>query len=205
MDSRNDVYGPDLYREYTRALAEPESLATFLKRIDASFAFLEWKRDPVEVTVDAFRRIGGWSLVYFDDFSIVLVPQDGSWAALAARDAYSLIDPTRYRPGPIPQDKAASFLDEATRAKRQGRGAFIARVMRVNALLELGRRAEALEEEKEIVSADPPLYYIFTYLGILRYSVGDLPEAAAHFRRALALNPLDRASAQRLRRISEQR
>ena len=205
MDSRNDVYGPDLYQEYTRALTEPEALAAFLKRIDASFVFLEWKTDRVEVTLEALRKLGGWRLVYFDDFAIVLVPQAGPSAELAARDGYSLIDPTRYRPGPIPHDMAASFLDEATRAKRQSRGAFIARVMRVHALLELGRRAEAIEEEKEIVAADPPLYYIFTYLGILRYSAGDHPEAAAHFRRALALNPLDRAAAERLQRISERR
>src|SRR5207245_1707826 len=152
---------------------------------------LEWKTDAIEVTPEARRKPGGWRLVYFNDFAIVLVPQPGPSAELAARDGYSLIDPTRYRPGLTPHDMAASFLDEATRAKRQSRGAFIARVMRVHALLELERRAEALEEEKEIVAADPPLYYIFTYLGILRYSAGDHPEAAAHFRRALAIHPRD--------------
>ncbi|HKN46879.1 MAG TPA: hypothetical protein VJ144_02805, partial [Candidatus Polarisedimenticolia bacterium] len=202
MDSRNDVYGSELYREYTRALADPEALAAFLKRIDASFVFLEWTRDPVEAALESLRTIGGWRLLYLDDLVMILVRGDGPWAALAARDGYALVDPAAYRPGSIPGDKAALILEEATRAVRQSHGAFIARVMRENALMALGRRAEALDEEKRIVAADPPLHYIFTYLGILRYSAGDLPEAAALFRHALAINSRDEVAAEGLRRAS---
>ncbi len=202
MDSRNDVYGADLYREYTRALADPEALAALLERTDASFIFLEWTRDPVETVLEGLRTSGGWRLVYFDDLVVVLVRRDGPWAALAARDGYTLLDPAAYRPGAIPEDQAPVTLEEATRAVRQSHGAFIARVMRENALLALGRRAEALDEEKRIVAADPPLHYIFTYLGILRYSAGDLPEAAALFRHALAINGQDLVAAEGLRRAA---
>jgi hypothetical protein len=205
IDSRNDVYGPDLYREYTRARTDSDALAALLKRIEASFAFLELQRgEPIEKTLEAFQKIGGWRIVYFDDFTVILVPQDGQWAALATRDGYSVIDPARYRPGSIPLQEAAIFLDEATRAVRQSHGAFIARLIRVEALLVLGRRSEALEEEARIVGAKPLYYHskIFTNLGILRYWAGDLPEAASHFRRALALDPRDRAAALGLQKIS---
>ena len=204
MDSRNDVYGADLYREYKHAATDPKALAAFLKRIDASFVFLDWTLHPVKATLEGLRKIGGWRLVYFDDVVVILVRQDGPFAALAARDGYTLVDPASYRPGTIPPDRAPLVLEEATRAERQSHGALITRVMRENALLALGRRAEALDEEKAIIAADPPfpLHFIFTYLGILRYSAGDLPEAATHFRHALALNHRDKVAAEGLRRSS---
>src|SRR5262249_17866262 len=82
MDSRNDVYGADLYGDYMRGLTNPDALAALLKRFDPSFAFLDWARDPIEPTLAGLRAVGGWRLVYFDDLVVVLVREDGPWAAL---------------------------------------------------------------------------------------------------------------------------
>jgi len=200
MDSRNDVYGADLYGAYTRALVDPDALARMLRGIDASFVFLEWPTPPLPGTLALLRGLGGWTLVYFDDSFVILVRRDGPWAAVAGRDGYSILDPTRFAPLKLRPEEVPGALEEATRAVRASRGAAIARVMRVNALLALGRQGEARDEEARILADRPPLSYIYTFLGILRLAGGDTAEAGDRFRQALAINPGDRVASEGLRR-----
>ncbi len=191
MDSRNDVYGSALYGDYLRAQVESDALARMLGRIDASFVFLEWTKEHAATTLGLLRQTGGWRLVYFDDDVEILVREDGPWTALALRDGFSVLEPSRYRPGSLAREDAVRALEEASRAARAGRGAYVARVMKENALLALGRRQEAFAEEAGILAEHPPLSYIYAYLGILRFGAADRVGAERLFRRALALNPTD--------------
>jgi len=201
MDSRNDVYGPELYADYNRALVDEQALRAMLERIDASFIFFEW---PHASTTLALARDLGWAMVYFDDTAVVMVRRDGPYASLAARDGYTLADPGRYRPGLRPsndsREAAAAMLREATRAAEVSRGAYVARVMQIDALLTLGRREEAAALEAGILEERPPLSYIYGFLGVLRLETGDRAAAIERFRAGLARNPNDPVSLDGLRR-----
>ncbi len=199
MDSRNDVYGEALWDEYTRACASPEDLGKFLTRLDAGFAFLEWSQQGFTTTAAALRTLpGGWRPVYFDDEAAVYVAAGGPHADLAARDGYAILEPSLFRPGAWSPEEAAHALPEADRAVARSRGAFIARVMRIEALRTLGRRDEADREEAGVVAADPPLFHIQILLGMAHAARGETAPAKARYRRALELNPASDAARQGL-------
>jgi tetratricopeptide (TPR) repeat protein len=188
MDSRNDVYGEELYRQYTRALADSDALDALVRRLDAGAILLEWPGQGMMTAAAAVHRLKEWVPAYFDDVAVIYLRADGPWAQAAARDGYSLLDPALYRGGTIRRELAARALQETERALRQQRS-YMARVMRIDALLGVGRDGEALEEERRILAEDPPLFHIYTHLGWIRLAHGERAEAAERFRRALHYQP----------------
>jgi hypothetical protein len=201
MDSRNDVYGEELWNEYTRALGSPQDLARMLGRIDARFLFIEWAQPGLMTTASAIRQLSpAWRPVYFDDTAVVYLQEGGPYAAVLARDGYALLDPALFRPASWSTAEASAALAEADRAVAASGDAFIARVMRVEALATLGRRDEAGVEEARLVADDPPLYHIQILLGLAHLARGERAEAAARLRRALELNPASSVARQALDR-----
>ncbi len=188
MDSRNDVYGEDLYRQYTRALADADALEALLRRLDAGAIVLEWPHQGMMTAAAAVHRLLDWTPVYFDDVAVVYLKTDGPWAQAAARDGHALLDPALYRGGTIKREAAAPALQEADRALGRRRS-YIARVMRIDALLGVGRDGAALAEERRILAEDPPLFHIYTHLGWIRLARGERADASARFRRALRDQP----------------
>jgi len=189
MDSRNDVYGEDLYRLYTRALTDSDALDDLLTRLDAGAILIEWPSQGMMTAAAAVHRLKGWTPVYFDDVTVIYLKDGGPWARAAARDGYTLLDPALYRGGAtIRADNAGRALQETERALRQSRS-YIARVMRIDALAGSGRTAEATEEDRRILAEDPPLFHIYTHLGWIRLGLGDSAGAAERFRRALRYQP----------------
>lgn len=188
MDSRNDVYGENLYRQYTRALADSDALEALLGRLDAGAILLEWPNQGMMTAAAAVHRLRDWTPVYFDDVAVIYLEAGGPWAQAAARDGHALLDPALYRGGTIRREEAAPALREADRALGRRRS-YIARVMRIDALLGLGRDDEALAEERRILAEDPQLFHIYTHLGWIRLARGERAEAAARFRRALRDQP----------------
>lgn len=188
MDSRNDVYGEELYREYTRALTDADTLAAMLKRIEAGAILLEWPNQGMMTAAAAVHRLKSWTPAYFDDVAVVYLETDGPWAKTLIRDGHPLLDPALYRGGTIRREEADAALQEAERALRQGRS-FIARVMRIDALLGVGREAEANDEERRILAENPPLFHIYLHLGWIRLARGERREATDRFQRALQVQP----------------
>ena len=189
MDSRNDVYGEALYDEYKKALSNPEALGTLLKQIDAQAVVLDWVEGKNLSTARLLHQVGSWVPVYFDDAAIIYMREKGDRDDLVARDGYTLLDPASYRPGAFRPEEAERALQEADRAVRGSHGCSMARVMRIDALLTLGRRDEAFREEARLLAANPNLAHIFVFLGDLRLGVGDRNGAATRYRRALQLAP----------------
>ncbi|OLD66436.1 MAG: hypothetical protein AUI52_04120 [Acidobacteria bacterium 13_1_40CM_2_68_10] len=188
MDSRNDVYGEELYRQYSRALTDADALDALLERLDAGAVLLEWPNQGMMTAAAAVHRLKDWTPVYFDDVAVIYLRADGPWAAVVARDGHSLLDPALYRGGAIRRENAAHALVEAERASSQSRS-YIARVMRIDALFGLGRDGEALLDERRILAEDPPLFHVYTHLGWIRLARGEKAEAAARFQRALRYHP----------------
>jgi hypothetical protein len=202
MDSRNDVYGEALYREYELAARDPRALRDLLDRIEATAIFLQWPNEGMVATAAAVRELGSFRPVHFDDAAVVYLEEGGAHAALVRRDAYRLLDPSLFRPGSVPPAAAPVALEEAERAVERSGGAYIARVMRADALLAAGRRSEGLAEEAAIAAADPPLHHIHIHLGLIRLAAGDPGTAAARFRRALELHPRSPAARAALQRAT---
>ena len=199
MDSRNDVYGEDLWDEYTRALVSPTDLARMTGRLDATFMLIEWPQQGMVATAAAIRDLSpAWRPVYFDDDAVVYLGVGGPYAALLGRDGYGMLDPALFRPGSWSEAGAGTALTEADRAIAASGGACIARVMRIEALRVLGRRSEAETEEARLVAEDPPLYHIQILLGLTHLARGERALAAARLRRALELNPASQAARQAL-------
>jgi tetratricopeptide (TPR) repeat protein len=189
MDSRNDVYGENLYGEYELALRDREILGALLGRIDAAAVVLGWMGGTPPPAARLLRTVGSWRPVYFDDAAIVYMRSDGGWPGLVARDGYTILDPADYRPGGLRREDAGRALAEADRAVRSGRGSSIACVMRIDALMALGRRDEALLDEERLLATRPALASIYVLLGDLHLGLGDRDTAAARYRRALDLEP----------------
>jgi len=203
MDSRNDVYGDELYRLYTRALVDSDTLDDLLKRLDAGAIVLEWPNQGMMTAAAVVHRLKGWTPVYFDDLTVIYLREGGPWARAVSRDGYALLDPALYRGGAtIRPDNAARALQESERALRQNRS-FIARVMRIDALAGSGRGGEALEEDRRILAEDPPLFHIYTHLGWIRLGLGDSAGAAERFRRALRYQPDSQVARQGLARAQD--
>jgi hypothetical protein len=205
MDSRNDVYGEALYAEYQRALADPPALASLLRRIDATFLFLQWAAPGASGAARTIAALDdGWRPVMFDDQSVVYVKQDGPYASLWSGRAYRVLDPGTFRPGMWDPTQAAVALDEAGRALAAPGGPppWIARVMQIEALTAAGRRDEARAAEARLVSEDPPLAHIHLLLGLGHLQRGEKREALARLQRALVLNPLSTPAAEALAQAS---
>ena len=194
MDSRNDVYGEDLFADYSRALGAPGDLRSMLDRLDASLIFLEWPNEGMVRTARAVREIGGWQPVYFDDVAVIYLRKGGRYDHVIRRDGYSVLDPGLFTPGRLQPGNAARGLREAEQATSRHPRSYTARVMRVDALAALGRYPEAFAEERRILNERPPLHFIYTYLGLLRLALGDRSEAAARFRLALDVAPYSEAA-----------
>lgn len=189
MDSRNDVYGEELYGEYKRALRDSAALGSLLQRLQASAVVLGWVGGRNLATARLLRQVGPWVPVAFDDAAIVYMRADGSRPDLVARDGYTLLDPARYAPGAFRADQADLAVLEAERAVSASREAFISRVMKMDALLAVGRREDALREEAQVLAGRPALPYIYVFLGDMRLALGDRQAAADRYRQALEMAP----------------
>jgi hypothetical protein len=203
MDSRNDVYGEELYESYKLALGDQVALERLLDRIEAAAIFLEWPRPNMTILADMIHRLGGWRPVYFDDTIVVYLREGGAFSHLVARDGHLIFDPVVFFPGGIPAGRSQEALAEADRAIERG-GGYVARIMRLDALAALGRYRDFVEEEARILSERPPLAHIYIYLGVLHLRSGDRRAAADRFLRALDLQPASEAALRGLREATTQ-
>ncbi|MFQ5701403.1 MAG: hypothetical protein ACE5HU_06125, partial [Acidobacteriota bacterium] len=71
MDSRNDVYGEKLYREYVMALNGRDTLDAYIRKWDIDFFLITYVSDRSPALRAYFKRSSEWFLVYFDDRQLV--------------------------------------------------------------------------------------------------------------------------------------
>jgi len=84
MDSRNDVYGEELYVEYNTALQDPAAMRGYLERHPVDF-FLLARNGVAAAVYDDLTAAGGWTPAYADDQAVVLVKKRASPGGGAGR------------------------------------------------------------------------------------------------------------------------
>jgi hypothetical protein len=200
MDSRNEVYGPELFEEFERSKQAPSAMAAYLEKYHVDF-FLVGYTDLSPPVMHYLLGEAGWAQVFFDDRNVVLVPRKGADPALIARDGYETVFPWLLPSGMIPAGRAEAFLRESTRALAACPAAWLPHWYRAQALIQLKRPNEAIGEILVAVARRPDAWQAWGTLAMLRESAGESAAAAEAYENALKANPSYRNAEVALRRL----
>jgi hypothetical protein len=200
MDSRNDVYGEDLYRGYVSALSTPRAMDRYLQGEKIDFFLLSYD-DTVPEVGDYLLRTGDWAPVYFDHASFILVRRRAGVADLIRDQEYRLLRPAALGSTRLTRANAPLALVEADRAIQQCGESFFGPFYRTKALMALGRYADALETSREAVEIDPANSTAWADMGLAYAALDDRSRAIQMYQRALQADPDNQVARENLRTL----
>jgi len=200
MDSRNDVYGEALYREYLGALRDPEGMRAYLQAHDIDFFFMAYG-DRAPGTFDYIESTGEWAPVYYDDRSFILLRRKPQYADLIAKLEFKYLKPSVVGTTEIGASNAAQILDEADRCIQNCPTAFLASFFKSKALLYLGRSEEALEVSRDVLKRDPDNVLAYADLGLIYAARNERGKAIEMYETALRINPRFTAARENLKML----
>jgi hypothetical protein len=156
MDSRNSVYGEDLYRRYRGALSTDQGMTEYLHTWPPDLALVAHRgpfRRGYDEALDrdhdlphrAFLASGKLALVDFDDVSAVYLARTPGNEELLRRDSYHVIHPVLLPPV-FPEEDLPRAVAEGERAVARHPRALVARWILANAYAQSHRPEEALEQ-----------------------------------------------------------
>ena len=189
MDSRNDVYGETLYREYTNALAGGAALESYVKRWPVDFFLITYGGDRSPAFFRTLDASPEWTLVYFDDRSVVYLKTLPRFDAILRRDGYELIDPAIAGTVEITREDGSRWLAEAERAVAAAPGAWSPLQYKSKALQALGRLPEAEATTRQLLALNPDAWFAWGDLGAIHAMLGSRDEAVRDLTRCLQINP----------------
>ena len=201
MDSRNEVYGPELYAEYLRTKSVPGAMLAFLQKYPVDFILV---RDTYmsPAVGDALLRSGQWVQVYFDQWDVVFVRNEAKFAPIIEQDGYQALLPVSSQANPaVDADNAELILREARHAVEACPAAWNAWFYEAAALAQLGRTAEAVAAARQMVTLRPYTWSAWEMVGRLFETLGEPSDARDAYQRALQMNPRAPTAAQRLRAL----
>ncbi len=202
MDSRNDVYGEALYREYRDALSSATLLDAYLKKHPVEFILMTPGGD---VSGEFFRYLDDspdWTLVYLDDRFLVYLKEISRFQEITRRDGYQLLRPSRAGGEQVAPQDAARWMEEADRAAAAAPTAWTPLYYRTRALLALGRHDDAIAGLRRAVESRPDLYQAWTDLASIHAQRGEIGPALEALSGCLEARPGHapcREAAQRLK------
>jgi len=189
MDSRNDVYGEVLYNEYTNALSGGAALDAYLKKWPVEFFLITYGADRASPFFKYLQDSPDWTLVYFDDRSVVYLKTLEKFAPILRRDGYTLINPAIAGSFAITAAEAPRWLEEAERAVAAAPGAWSPLQYKSKALQALGRLPEAEATTQQILAINPNVPFAWGDLGMFHALRGSRDEAIQDFTRCLEISP----------------
>jgi hypothetical protein len=201
MDSRNDVYGETLYREYVAALQGGEALDGYLRRHEVDFLLLTYAQDRTPAVYKLLDGSPEWTLVYFDDRHVVYLREQPRFAEILRRDGYELISPARAETVELTPEKAPQWLAEATRAAAAAPHAWSPLQYQAKAFQVLERREEAIGATLQLLRINPGAWFAWQDLGHLQEMVGRPGEAAQAYQSCLQAHPGARPCQEGLMRV----
>ena len=200
MDSRNDVYGAELFAEYRESRTSYDRLAAYVEKYAVDFFFVS-TLDLAPAMVRRLLDSGVWVQVHFDHQVLVLVRNAPRHAELIERDGYRFVFPGADRGLTVPEERAADYLAEAERALRTCPESWLADWYRAQALAHLERLPEAVNAALSVTRKGRDPWYAWRLLGQLHARMRDRPQAIDAYERAIAIHPDDPALRRALKRL----
>ena len=200
MDSRNDVYGPDLFVEYNKTSRSLEALRAFLNKYRVEFLLVGHSHFAPELTRSLLLS-GEWVEVFFDHQTVVYVRNSPEFQGIIAEDAYRTIYPALMREYDVPRGQAEAYLQEATRAAAICPRAWLPRWLAARARSILKGDPVSGGTKHEVIARNTDASYAWTMLARLYTQLHDDAGAIEAYERALELNPAYQPARESLRKL----
>ncbi len=200
IDSRNDVYGEEIYRAQLEALAAPASMERYLAEHRVDLVVLSYA-DPGPAVSRWLITSPAWAPVFLDDKGFVLARRSTTPSGLVERDEYRLLRPAALGSTRVTPASAVTALAEADRAIAACPASYFGWFYRAKALLALGLVREAIETSRRATEIDPANPAAWADLGYAWAAAGNREKAADNYQRALELDPDNRAARENLSRL----
>jgi tetratricopeptide (TPR) repeat protein len=200
MDSRNDVYGEDLYREYLSALRSPEGMRIYLERHPIDF-FIMGYGDRLPATFDYLQSTGDWAPIYYDDRSFILLRRRPENQDLIRKLEYKVLRPSVIGSLEINASNSQQIVEEAERCEADCPKALLPYYFESKALLMLGRGEQALATSRKVLEMDPDNILAYADLGLVYAAMGNNEKAIEMYQEALKINPDFSAAAENIRKL----
>jgi tetratricopeptide (TPR) repeat protein len=200
MDSRNDVYGEELYMEYVNALRSPEAMKVYLSRHPIDFFLLSYA-DRVSVVFDPLEASGEWAPIYYDSRAFIVVKRKPETEDLIRREGFHYIRPAVITPTAVSSENAPMVLEEADRLIRNCPTALFGWFYRTKALLMLQRFEDSLETSRKAATLQPDNPQAYADMGAAYLGLGQRDRAVEMFEKAVDLDPGFTQARETLRRL----
>jgi tetratricopeptide (TPR) repeat protein len=200
MDSRNDVYGEELFLEYNSALRAPEEMKMYLQRHPVDF-FIMGYGDRIAATFGYLASTGQWAPVYYDDHSFILLRRRPETEEFIRKMELKVLQPSRIGPMEITAGNAAQVVEEADRSVSNCPKALLPYFVKSRALLYLGRAEEALNTNRKVLEMNPGSFLAYADLGRTYAAMGKTDKAIEMYQTALRINPNFSVARENLKRL----
>ena len=200
MDSRNDVYGEELYGEYRNALSDPYSMSVYLRKHPIDFFLLSYG-DLVPAVFSMLEATQEWALVYIDDLSFVMVRRKPGHEDFIRREEFRAIPAVVMGDSSVEAHNAAQVLEEAERAIRNCPGSIFGFFYKSKALNLMGRFEEAIAVCRQILERDPRNPLPYAEMGFAYAGLDQRDQAIEMFRKAVELDPGSDLARENLRKL----
>ena len=190
MDSRNEVYGRDLFLEYSAALAGPKRFERYAEKYNLDIAFLQYPKPQKDHPLHQYLHdMPGWRLVYFDDAGLIYLRSKPAFHGIIQSLGYEWLNPVLFNPGLMDRKDIPGYFTEVRRAVKAAPYSQVARTMLVNLYTLTGEYEKAGEENARILALDRYSYRYYINEGLILWMQGEGEAAGPLFRRALELHP----------------
>jgi tetratricopeptide (TPR) repeat protein len=199
IDSRSEVYGPELLREYGRARLRPEAARRSFERTGVDLVLVRYPPWPAPLGLNAsiLSVVGGdprWALLYLDDRFALYARRD---LGRSLPEPFEVLGPQHLDPED-PAQASPEFEAEVRRALGSAPHSAVLRTALAGSLRAQGRLEEARREAEQAAregDRQPGGAYL---AGLLAAERGESAEARRWWERALEIWPGFEAARRRL-------
>jgi hypothetical protein len=196
MDSRNGVYGEELYRLYLNSLRDAGVTARVFTRYRFDYVLVDYKfypdKSPDQGLLSYLRRQPEWILVEFNDQSLVYARDQAGHEGLIRRDGYDILDPAAFQPGELRNSDAGTrdaFARESRRAFARHPHLRSTRLLMAESELTAGRSERALDLFEEVLTDHPDDVFALVAAARVASHLNQFGRARMHYLRVLELRP----------------
>jgi len=196
IDSRNLVYGRDLYEEYRKARRLALAASDLFDRYHFDYVLFDYSFFPhPQASPGVITHLAAdphWLLVYFDDQSLLYLPATPANRDIIEADGFRIVNPALYSPAALfkmGEQELALFGEETARAVQRFPECVAAKVMRADYLAVSGRAGEAIDLLEGTILAGEANTFAFVMAASLHWQTGNAARADYLRQKARLLEP----------------